>query len=104
MLAELNGKAKVVHKDDTAVSWELFSMRADRKGDFKLLWLPEPYGTGDWQLYDLDKEPGELNDLSAHYPKLHIEMTEIWNRYSQETGVILPSPPIFRMEQGASCC
>ena len=51
-----------------------------------------------------DKEPGELNDLSAHYPKLHIEMTEIWNRYSQETGVILPSPPIFRMEQGASCC
>ena len=58
MLAELNGKAKVVHKDDTAVSWELFSMRADRKGDFKLLWLPEPYGTGDWQLYDLGQGAG----------------------------------------------
>ena len=57
-------------KHDTAVSWELFGMRAVRKGDFKLLWLPEPYGTGDWQLYDLDKVPGELNDLSAHYPKL----------------------------------
>ncbi len=91
----LNGTADVVHKDDIAVSWELFGMRAVRKGDFKLLWLPKPFGTGDWQLYDLAKDPGEMNDLSALHPQLHAEMVEIWKGYSQETGVILPSPPVF---------
>ena len=95
MLPILNGKANVVHEDDIAVSWELFGMRAVRMGDFKLLWLAKPYGTGDWQLYDLARDPGELNDLSTLHPKLHTEMIEIWNRYSRETGVILPSPPIF---------
>lgn len=95
MLPVLNAKADVIHEDDTAVSWELFGMRAVRKGDFKLLWLAEPFGSGDWQLYDLTKDPGELNDLSTLHPKLRAEMIEIWDRYSRETGVVLPSPPIF---------
>ena len=87
----LSGKANVVYEDDTAVSWELFGLRAVRKGDFKLLWMPEPFGTDDWQLYDLARDPGETNDLSEGNPELRSEMIEIWNRYSQETGVILPS-------------
>ena len=61
----LSGKSDLVHEDDTAVSWELFGMRAVRKGDFKLLWLSKPFGTDDWQLYDLATDPGEITDLSA---------------------------------------
>ena len=95
MLPVLNGKADVIHEDDIAVSWELFGMRAVRKGDFKLLWLSEPFGSGDWQLYDLARDPGEVNDLSALNPKLRTEMIEIWNGYSRETGIVLPSPPVF---------
>ncbi len=95
MLPILSGKADVVHEDDIAVSWELFGMRAVRKGDFKLLWLSKPFGTNDWQLYDLARDPGEVNDLSTVHPKLRAELIEIWDRYSRETGVILPSPPIF---------
>jgi arylsulfatase len=91
LLPLLSGKTNVVYKDDTAVSWELFGMRAVRKGDFKLLWLTEPYGPDDWQLYNLAEDPGETVDLSGQMPKLRNEMIEIWNRYSQETGVILPS-------------
>jgi arylsulfatase A-like enzyme len=87
----LSGKAKVVYKNDTAVSWELFGMRAVRKGDFKLLWLVKPYGPDDWQLYNLAKDPGETVDLSQQMPELRKEMIAIWNQYSQETGVILPS-------------
>lgn len=74
-----------------AVSWELFGFRAVRKGDFKLLWLPRPFGSDDWQLYDLASDPGELNDLSTERRKLRDEMTEIWEMYVRETGVILPS-------------
>jgi arylsulfatase len=86
----LSGKASVVYKDDIAVSWELFGMRAVRKGDFKLLWLVKPYGPDDWQLYNLAEDPGETVDLSVQMPELRNEMIEIWNHYSQETGVILP--------------
>ena len=91
MVPFLNGKASVVHKDDTAVSWELFGMRAVRKGDYKLLWLVKPYGPDDWQLYNLAVDPGETTDLSESLPELRQEMIEIWDRYAQDSGVILPS-------------
>lgn len=91
----MTGAANEVHTEDTAVSWELFGMRAVRKGDYKLLWLVEPFGPDDWQLFDLAKDPGETVDLSAQLPELRSEMIEIWNRYAEESGVILPSVNLF---------
>jgi len=91
----LSGKANVVYKDDTAVSWELFGMRAVRKGDYKLLRLVKPFGPDEWQLYNLANDPGEMIDLSKKMPDLHKEMIATWNRYSRESGVIMPSKNIF---------
>ena len=73
-----------------AICWELFGFKAVRKGDFKLLWLPKPLGTDEWQLYDLSEDPGELNDLSKQLPEIRANMIEIWNQYAIETGVVLP--------------
>jgi arylsulfatase len=95
LLPVLSDKASVVHEGDTAVSWELFGMRAVRKGDHKLLWLYDPYGTSEWQLYNLATDPGEVDDLSSRMPELRKEMIEIWSRYSQETGVILPKKSLL---------
>jgi arylsulfatase len=86
----LKGKSEKVYDQDTAVCWELFGFKAVRKGDFKLLWLPKPLGTDDWQLYDLSKDPAELDDISEKLPEIRAEMIEIWNQYAIETGVILP--------------
>ena len=91
----LSGKTNVVHPDDTSVSWELFGMRAVRKADYKLLWVVAPFGPDKWQLYNLANDPGETVDLSEKMPELRSEMIGIWNQYSQETGVILPSKSIF---------
>lgn len=91
----LSGKSDVVHKDDTAVSWEMFGMRAVRKGDFKLLRLIKPFGPDEWQLYNLAEDPGETTDLSEKMPKLRSEMIKIWTHYSNEAGVILPAENIF---------
>jgi arylsulfatase A-like enzyme len=97
----LRGKADIVYEGDTAVCWELFGYRAVRKGDSKLLWLPAPFGVDDWQLYDLSRDPAELNDLSKERPELRKEMIEIWNRYASETGVILPPGGALRVWDSA---
>ena len=73
----------------------MFGMRAVRKGDYKLLWLIEPFGPNKWQLYNLANDPGETVDLSAKLPDLQNEMIATWNSYSRDTGVILPSKNIF---------
>ncbi len=90
MMNVLRGKSEMVYDDNTAVCWELFGFRAVRKGDFKLLWLPKPFGIDDWQLYDLSKDLAELNDLSRQLPEIRSDMIEIWNQYAIETGVVLP--------------
>ena len=91
LLPVLGGESEVVYKDDIAVSWELFGNRAVRKGDLKLLWLAKPFGSGDWELYDLANDPGELKGLSKQWPQLLADMAEIWEQYARETGVVLPS-------------
>ena len=98
MLKMLNGKSDVVYDNDTAVSWELLGFRAVRKGEFKLVWLPIPFGNDDWQLYDLSKDPAEINDLSQQLPKLRKEMIALWNKYSEEVGVVLPPGGAMRMD------
>ena len=40
-------------RENEGVGYELFEMRAYLQDDWKLLRLPEPFGTGTWQLYDL---------------------------------------------------
>jgi arylsulfatase len=97
MMKVLNGKSDVVYDNDNAVIWELIGFRAARKGDFKLVWLPIPFGNNDWQLYDLSKDPAELNDLSQERPKLRKEMIDKWNQYSGEVGVVLPPGGAMRM-------
>jgi len=91
----LSGKETEIYKDDIAVSWEMFGMRAVRKGDYKLLWLIQPFGPNKWELFNLKKDPGETIDLSVEMPKLRKEMIDTWNHYAKETGVILPSKNVF---------
>jgi arylsulfatase len=98
MMEVLNGKSNIIYDNDTTVNWEMIGFRAVRKGDFKLLWLPIPFGNDDWQLYDLSKDPAELNDLSQEQPKLREEMIDLWNQYSKEVGVVLPPGGAMRMD------
>ena len=98
MMNVINGKSSFVYDNDIAVSWEMLGFRAVRKGDFKLVWLPLPFGNDDWQLYDLSKDPAELNDLSQEWPKLRKEMIGIWKQYSEDVGVVLPPGGAMRLE------
>ena len=70
--------------------WELMGKRAYRHGDWKLVHLPQPYGNGHWQLYNLADDPGEQRDLAARQPKKLNQMLARWDQYARANNVITP--------------
>jgi len=99
MLSVLQGRADSVHADDYVIGWELFSKRAIRKGDWKIVYEPyhevlEPRVAGikpdTWQLYNLAEDPAEMIDLSEKRPDKLVEMIGLWDEYVQETDLVIP--------------
>lgn len=99
MVGYLNGSAEAVHEHGVATGWELFGRRGLRQGDWKIVQLPPPDGNGGWQLYNLADDPGEIVDLAASRPdKLKALLVE-WERYVDETGVLLSPVTYFEVEK-----
>lgn len=98
LLPYLSGTAEAVHETATGTGWELFGRRAVRQGDWKALFLPQPYGPGAWQLYDLSRDPGEIDDLADAHPDKLAELLALWDRYVEENGVLLEPVSVFDAE------
>jgi len=90
MVPFLNGTSDAVHEADFVMGWELFGRRAIRKGNWKLLWLFEPYGKEEWMLFDLERDPTESDDLSKQFPQKVQELLGEWTAYMRENDVVLP--------------
>ena len=73
--------------ENSGMGWELFEMKSYIKGTWKILRLPRPFGTGEWQLFDLTKDPAELNDLSAQNPAIRTELINAWIEYTKANEV-----------------
>lgn len=90
MAGMLDGTKKAIYSADEFVGGEMGGGKWMRQGDFKAVMIPKPFGTGEWQLFNVVKDPGEAKDLSAAMPdKLEI-LKAAWERYAQEVGVVLP--------------
>ena len=50
--------------------------------------MHEPWGIGDWQLFNLAEDPGELKDLSDQNPAKKQELLRAWNAYVQQFNII----------------
>jgi arylsulfatase A-like enzyme len=74
------------------LGFELAGDRALRRGPWKLVWMPRPFGAGDWRLYRIDRDPAELFDRSEERPEEREALIAIWERYARENGVVLPDP------------
>jgi arylsulfatase len=72
------------------IGWELFGNSAVRMGDWKMVRLCAPFGTGDWQLYDLAADPGETIDLASERPEIRDQLLEHWDEYVETNNVIYP--------------
>jgi arylsulfatase len=82
------GKNGTAYPGASRVGYELFSFKAFFDGNWKIVWLPKPLGTGDWELFDLSNDPAELHDLSAEQPDKLKQMVALWDQYKEDNGVL----------------
>lgn len=92
MLPGLSGKAE----ENRVVGWELLGRAAVRKGDWKIRLLEEPYGPGEWQLFNLAEDPTETTDLAAKEPEKLKDMLMEWDEYIRRNGVFPADPADMR--------
>ena len=84
----LSGTSSEIHDSDQDwTGWELFGCRAVRQGDWKALLMPAPRGTGEWQLYNLRLDPGEIHDQASNEPEVLHMLIQHYELYYQETGM-----------------
>jgi len=85
----LTGSTQSPRTSSDWLGWELFNNRAIRQGNWKISWLYRPFGTYDWQLFNLAEDPGEQYDLSDKFPGKKKALIALWDEYVKTNGVII---------------
>jgi len=97
----LSGNTESPRASDDWLGFELFGNRAIRQGDWKISWLYEPFGTEDWQLFNLAEDPGEQRNLSDKFPDKRKELIALWDEYVKTNGVIIGNRSPFEKARKA---
>lgn len=87
----LAGEQESPRSDQDYMAWEMFGNRAVRQGDWKLRWQYKPYGTEQWELFNLAEDVAERHDLAAAQPGKVQALLALWDDYVSANNVILPS-------------
>jgi len=88
VLDYFSGEAKTPYAGAGQVGYELFGLKAYFDGNWKILLMPPPFASGEWELYDLAEDPAEMNDLSSKYPEKVEEMVRKWDQYKEDNMVL----------------
>jgi len=84
----LTGQAEVPYSGASQVGYELFGLKAYFDGDWKILWMPSPFGSGEWELYNLKNDPAEMKDLGGENPERLEQMIALWEQYKSDNEVL----------------
>ncbi|MCL4104224.1 UNVERIFIED_CONTAM: hypothetical protein GTU68_035086 [Idotea baltica] len=87
----LEGSAERVYGENDAIGYELTGHAALFQGDYKLVVNQPPLGDGQWRLFNIAGDPGEVVDLAAQEPVVFQRMLSRYQRYARDNGV-LPLP------------
>ena len=90
MLPLLRASTTMLHGTDTSFGWELHGQKALLTNRWKATNLPPPFGTAEWELFDLSADPGETRDLSDTEAERLQAMIEAYQGYADEVGVVPP--------------
>jgi len=80
----------IVRPQGTVFAGEQSNQRFVRKDEWKIARLNPPYGTGDWQLFNIADDRAERSDVAAANPDKLAELIQDWDAYVARFGVALP--------------
>jgi len=91
----IEGQTVSPRGDNDYLGTELYNAKSIRKGDWKIVNMYVPIGSGQWELYNLKNDPGERNNLAEVYPEKLQELVAHWEEYMKVNNVILPNRTPF---------
>ena len=50
--------------------------------------MPPPFGSGEWELYNLAEDPSEIVNLATANPERVDDMIEMWEQYQTDNIVL----------------
>ena len=68
----------------------MFGGRWISDGIYKAVLVDSPYGSGQWQLYNLSVDPGETKDLAKEDEERLENFKSGWDDYAKRVGVVFP--------------
>lgn len=86
----LEGRKEDPHGRNAVFALELDGLRSVIFRNWKIVFVPPPRGSGRWELYDIENDPGETNNLATSNPRQLKMMVRHWDNYVRKYGVILP--------------
>lgn len=91
-LASLWRGSSIATSEPRRVEMELFGNMMARRGAWKAYNVARPLGTGDWELYKLDDDPGETRNLAQIHPDILADLVSAYDAYAVAAKVIPPEP------------
>lgn len=88
LMPVLKGEAESVYSESDVRAIEVSGNSALYKGDFKITRSMPPAGDGQWRLFNLTVDPGEVNDLAGSQPQMLANLLNDYAAYEAKSGVL----------------
>jgi arylsulfatase len=79
-----------VHDEDYVTTLYHGGRAFVRKGRWKLVTLEPPFDESGFELFDIEKDPGETVNLAGSEPEKYAEMIALWRAERKKLGIVLP--------------
>lgn len=90
MLPLLTGESDRVHDEDYVTTVYHGGRAYIRQGNWKLMNLEPPFSESEFNLFNLEADPGESENLRETMPEKFSEMVNLWRQERRALGIVLP--------------
>ena len=86
----LAGQVDRIHDDEYVVAVYHAGYAYLRQGKWKIANLDQPFDEDDFELFNIESDPGETTDLATTEPEKYEEMLDLWRTERKRLGILLP--------------